>query len=123
MKLTALGYVRVKSPDTAWARVDALNTERSGRWKPQAQGCLMGHSSRRLGKPTTRRRTPRKYVARFSIWQSQNSAKDWTSLLSGWRQYFTTLAAYGKKTANLSLSAVTSKAVTLAGARDGLGKR
>jgi RNA-directed DNA polymerase len=40
MKLTALGHVRVKSPETAWARVEASNTERSGRRAPMPRGVL-----------------------------------------------------------------------------------
>ena len=40
MKLAALGHVRVKSLDTAWVRVESWYRERSGRRKPQAQGCV-----------------------------------------------------------------------------------
>jgi hypothetical protein len=40
MKLTVLGHVWVKSPDMVWARVDASNTERSGRCKPMPRGVL-----------------------------------------------------------------------------------
>ena len=40
MKLAALGHVKVKSLDTAWARVEALNMERSGRRKPMPRGVL-----------------------------------------------------------------------------------
>jgi hypothetical protein len=44
MKLTALGHERVKSPDTAWARVEWLNRERTGRRATAAcrRGVLSG---------------------------------------------------------------------------------
>ena len=44
MKLTALGHERVKSPDTAWARVGSSNTERTGRRETAAcrRGVLSG---------------------------------------------------------------------------------
>jgi len=64
MILAALGHVRVKSPDTVWARVESWSRERSGRFaRANVEGCLMGHSSLRLGKPATWRRTPRKHAA------------------------------------------------------------
>ena len=63
MKPTELGHVRAKSLDTVWARDESRHRERSGRFaRTNAEGCLMGHSSQRSGKPGTWRRTPREYV-------------------------------------------------------------
>jgi hypothetical protein len=44
MKPTALGHERVKSPDTAWARVESWNRERTGRRETAAcrRGVLSG---------------------------------------------------------------------------------
>ncbi len=76
MKPTELGHVRAKSLDTVWARDESRNRERSGRFaRTNAEGCLMGHSSQRSGKPGTWRRTPREYVV-----PKGNSCRT----LSGW---------------------------------------
>ena len=40
MKPSALGHVRVKSPDTVWAQVESGNRERPGRRKPMLRGVL-----------------------------------------------------------------------------------
>ena len=64
MKRAELGHVKVKNLETAWARVESGSRERSGRFaRTNVEGCLMGQCSQRLGKPATRRRTPRKHAA------------------------------------------------------------
>lgn len=76
MKPTELGHVRAKSLDTVWARDEPGHRERSGRFaRANAEGCLMGHSSQRSGKPGTWRRIPREYVV-----PKGNSCRT----LSGW---------------------------------------
>ena len=65
MKPSELGHISGDEPGNGVGS-GGISEQGASRWARNGYmpvGCLMGHSSRRLGKPATWRRTPRKHVA------------------------------------------------------------